>query len=259
MDRSYTVTALSLRGYPVKEADKILVLLTREHGLKRVVAKGLRKPKSKIGGRLEPFRENQVMLAKGRQMDVVAQVDSLRAFKGPQADFDQMAAGMSASEVLMAFLEDEDPNPEAYDLYVAFLEALGPEADASLVLTAFELQLMEILGYRPELTQCLNCERELTEADEVYGLHGEGGGAICVHCQGLVGGRVRRLRPLTWQVLAALQDLPLQAVSQLPVDETTRAGCRMAMKEYMGYRAERELKAQGMFDWQGAVTNAAGG
>ncbi|MFP5501600.1 MAG: DNA repair protein RecO [Candidatus Sericytochromatia bacterium] len=254
MERTYSLTAMCLRGYAIKEADKILVLLSREQGLKRVVAKGLRKPKSKIGGRLEPFRENMVMLAKGKNMDLVTQVDSLRAFKGPQADFEAMAAGMAASEVLMAFLEDEDPNPEAYDLYVDFLEALGPGVDASLVLTAFELQLMEILGYRPELGQCLACDRELSAPGDVHGLHVEAGGAICSHCEGLTGGRVRRLRPDTWQMLQALQETPLVAVNQLPVDDPTRAGCRMALKEYMSFRAERELKAQGMFDWQGAVT-----
>lgn len=251
MERTYTVTALCLRGYPLKEADKILVLMTREEGLKRVVAKGLRKPKNKIGGRLEPFRENHVMLAKGRNMDIVTQVDSVKAYDGPRQDFDLMAAGMSASELLMAFLEDNDPHPEVYDLYVELLTTLKPGADAAVLLTAFELHLLDIIGYRPVLDFCMSCERPIEWGTDVYGLNIEAGGVTCLHCESLMAGRVRKLTPEAWQILRVLQETTLTECAAFAGDTTVLAGIRHALKEYLSFRAEKELKAQGMFDWQG--------
>lgn len=252
MERTYTLTAFTLRGYALAEADRILVLMTREHGLKRVVAKGLRKPKSRIGGRLEPFRENRVMLAKGKNMDVVVQAEGSRSYPDVSRDFEAMACAMSAAELLLAFLEDGDPQAEAYDLYAELLEALVPGASAETLLAGFELHLLDLLGYRPQLDACVGCDRPLAEDGHVAGLHIEGGGAMCDHCAGLHAGRLRRLGPGAWSLLSALQDAPLAASAGSEIPQRLVSHCRHALKDYLSHRAERELRAQGMFDWQGA-------
>ena len=257
--RLYAVTAFVLRHHVVGEADKILTLLTLEEGLRRVVAKGLRKANNRIGGRLEAFRESQVLLAKGRNLDVVTQVDSLRRFPAVSQDYDALAAGMAASELLIAFLEEGGPAPEAYDLFATLLGALGPGKPNELLLTAFELQLLDVLGYRPELHACLGCDRPVEWSYDVAGLHIEGGSAVCVHCEGLVSGRVRRLSGAAWSLLVKLQDLALEEVAETPElvpPPGVLANCRHALKEYLSFRAERELKAQGMFDWQPGVPGA---
>lgn len=250
--RLHTVDAFVLRHHVVGEADKILVLLTREDGLRRVVAKGLRKANSRIGGRLEAFRESRILLARGRTMDVVTQVDSLRRFPGVSQDYDALACGMAAAELLLAFLEEGDPAPEVYDLFADLLGELGPGSPAEVLLTAFELHLLELLGYRPELHGCLSCDRPIEWMADVAGLHVEGGQAVCVDCEGLVGGRVRRLSGEAWALLVKLQDAPLAAARGVDAPPGVLATCRHALKEYLAHRAERELKAQGMFDWQAA-------
>lgn len=250
--RLSAVTAFVLRHHVLGEADKILVLLTQEDGLRRVVAKGLRKANNRIGGRLEAFRESQILLAKGRNLDVVTQVDSLRRFPAVAQDYDALACGMAAAELLIAFLEEGDPHPEAYALFAALLGELGPGAPAEVLLTAFELQLLEILGYRPELGLCMGCDRPIEWSYDVAGLHIEGGQAICVHCEGLVSGRVRRLSGAAWSLLTRLQETPLAEARGLDAQPGVLGNCRHALKEYLSYRAERELKAQHMFDWQPA-------
>jgi DNA repair protein RecO (recombination protein O) len=216
-----------------------------------VVAKGLRKPKNRIGGRLEPFRENNIMLAKGRSMDVVTQVESLRSFPAIQQDVDLLAAAMSAAELLLAFVEEGAPAPDIYEHYVEFLGLLKPGVEAEVLLTAYELQLLELVGYRPELNYCLNCERELVEAKDVHGLNIEGGGTICTHCAGQTAGRTYRLSPGAWQLLQRLQETPLEACTRFKGTGTLLATCRHALKDYLSFRAERELKAQKMFEWEG--------
>jgi DNA repair protein RecO (recombination protein O) len=253
MNRTYNLTAIALRGYALNEADRILVLFSPEEGLKRVVAKGLRKPKNRIGGRLEPFRENNIMLAKGRNMDVVTQVESLRSFPAIQQDFDLLAAAMSAAELLLAFVEEGVPAPDVYEHFVEFLGLLKPGAEAEVLLTAYELQLLELVGYRPELGYCLSCERPLDEAKDVQGLNIEGGGTICVNCAGQTAGRLYPLSPGAWQLLQRLQETPLEECLRFKGTGTLLASCRHALKDYLSYRAERELKAQKMFEWDNMV------
>jgi DNA repair protein RecO (recombination protein O) len=247
--RSYTVQGIVLRHYALKENDKILVLFTRDQGLKRVVGKGMRKPNTRLGGRLEPLRENQVQLARGKNMDVVAQAEGVQRFPAVTEDLDRLAAALAAAEVLMAFLEDDDPAPEVYDLYVKFLAALGPDTDPQIVSAAFELQVLELLGYRPELEACLACERDLETGADVYALNIEAGGAICRHCGASVPGRMRRMSQGGWLLMRLLQETPLDGLAGVTAEPNRVAGLRRALREYLSFRAEKDLKAQGMFEW----------
>lgn len=253
VNRTYPITAIALRGYPLNEADRILVLFSPDEGLKRVVAKGLRKPKSRIGGRLEPFRENQILLAKGRNMDLVTQVESLRSFPAIQTDYDSLAAAMSAAELLLAFVEEGVPSEDIYAHFVEFLGLLGPGTEAEVLLTAYELQLLDLVGYRPELQACLTCERPLEDAKQVRGLNIEAGGTVCWNCEGMMPGRVYRLSPGAWQLLVTLQNTPLEACGRISGAGALLVSCRQALKDYLSFRAEKELKAQGMFEWHGIV------
>lgn len=247
--RSFTVQGIVLRHYALKENDKILVLFTREQGLKRVVGKGMRKANTRLGGRLEPLRENTVQLARGKNMDVVAQAEGLRRFPAVTEDLDRLAAAIAGAEVLMAFLEDEDPAPEVYDLYVQFLAALNPDTDPQIVTAAFELQLMDLLGYRPELEACLACERDLETGAEVYALAIEAGGAICTACGAATPGPMRRMSQGGWLLLRLLQETPLDGLAGVTAEPNRVAGMRRALREYLSFRAEKDLKAQGMFEW----------
>lgn len=250
--RHHTVTAFVLRHHAVGEADKVLVLLTREHGLRRALAKGLRKASSRLGGRLEAFREASVTLARGRNLDVVTQAESLRRFPAVATDFDALACALGATELLLAFLEEDDPHPEAYELYATLLGCLGPGAPAEVLLTAFELQLLDALGFRPSLAACTACAAPIEEPEAFAGLDLEAGGAVCLACEGLSRTRPRPLTGAAWRLLVALQALPLPACRELPVPQDLAAQARNALKAYTGRQAERELRAQRMFDWGSA-------
>ncbi|MDB5096796.1 MAG: recO [Cyanobacteria bacterium RYN_339] len=247
--RSYTVQGIVLRHYVLGENDKILVLFTRDQGLKRVVGKGMRKANTRIGGRLEPLRENQIQLAKGRSMDVVVQAEGTQRFPAVMEDLDRLAVAIAAAEVLMAFLEEDDPAPEIYDLYVSLLAALVPGTEPQVLTAAFELQVLDLLGYRPELDACLACERAIETGDEAYALNIEAGGVICDRCGPTTAGRQIRMSAGGWRLLRQLQETPLDALAGVTDEPRRLAGMRRALREYLGFRAEKDLKAQGMFEW----------
>lgn len=248
--RHHTVTAFVLRHHAVGEADKILVLLTREHGLRRAVAKGLRKANNRIGGRLEAFREASVTLARGRNLDVVTQVESLRRFPAVSTDFDALATALAATELLLTFLAEGDAHPEVYELYASLLALLGPGQPAEVLLTAFELQLLDALGYRPSLTACVACGEDIADPLRLAGLDLTAGGAVCTACEGEAPARPRRLTGAAWQLLCRLQGSPLEACLEGVVAPDLAAQARSALKAYTSVHAERELKAQRMFDWR---------
>ena len=93
----YRDTAVVLRTYKLGEADRIIVLLTEEHGKVRAVAKGVRKTKSKFGARLEPMSHVQLLLSQGRDLDIVSQADSVESLAPLVADLDLAEAGSNAS------------------------------------------------------------------------------------------------------------------------------------------------------------------
>lgn len=252
MGTSRTVTAFCLKQHAFGEADALCVLFSREGGLVRAVAKGLRKPKSRVGGKLEPFRENAIMLAAGRRLDVVAQVETRRAFGALLKDFDALAAAMSANEVLLAFLPDNEPHAEIYDRYAELLEALAPGAPAETLLAAFELHVLGLMGYRPNLARCVGCD-EAVSVETIHGLHLEQGGALCRACAGRGAlGRAVALSPGVWQYLSRLQQLPLEAAKRISATPRVAAQARHALAAYVALHADQDLKAQGMFDWQAA-------
>jgi DNA repair protein RecO (recombination protein O) len=251
-DRQHTLTAFVLRQHAVGEADRVLVLLTRERGLQRALARGLRKAGSRLGGRLEAFREASVTLARGRNLDVVAGAESLRRFPAVATDFEALAAGLAATELLLAFLADDDPQPEAYDMYASLLGRLGPGAPAEVLLCAFELQLLDALGYRPELEACTACGEPVEELGTFAGLDLEGGGVVCTGCEGLMPTRPRPLSGAAWRLLQQLRALDLAAGEPPVAPADLAAQARGALKAYSSLHAERELKAQRMFDWTGA-------
>ena len=97
-----------LGGHKLGEADRIVVLLTREHGLVRAVAKGIRRTKSRIGSRLEPFMFVDVQAHVGRSLDIITQVELKEPFaRGIVSDYDAYAAASVMAEIAQKLTEDE--------------------------------------------------------------------------------------------------------------------------------------------------------
>ena len=149
-----------LRQHKLGEADRIVTLLTRDHGLVRAVAKGVRRTRSKFGARLEPFAHIDVQLHPGRNLDIVTQVVSLDAFAtdivSDYGRYTSACAMLETAERLAG--EERAPAPELHRLTVGALRAV---ADGSrpreLVLDAYLLRAMSIAGWAPALTECARC------------------------------------------------------------------------------------------------------
>ena len=175
----YRDDGVVLRTWRLGEADRIIVLLTAEHGKVRAVAKGVRKTRSKFGGRLEPTSHVAVQLHRGRgDLDIVTQAETLDRFEGLRLDAERFAEASSLLEAIDVVAPDREPDRERYRMLVGALRTLN-ERPAALVVSAFLLKLLAHEGLAPQLDACVRCgvDEPLVSLDV-----GEGG-VLCRACR----------------------------------------------------------------------------
>jgi DNA repair protein RecO (recombination protein O) len=178
---TYKEKAVVLRAYDLGEADRILSMITEGRGLRRAVAKGLKRTKSKFGGRLEPFTYLDVMLHEGRNLDTVVQAEIIRSYTSVRADFAKFLCGEAMLEMIEKSLHENQSIPRLFDALCVTLDIMeGDVADPALLLAAFELKVCSLIGYHPHLDCCLHCGREI-EGEPVY-MDLVGGGIACGSC-----------------------------------------------------------------------------
>src|SRR6516225_8037703 len=152
MSRLYRDHAVVLRGHKLGEADRIVTMLTREHGLVRAVAKGVRRTRSKFGARLEPFAHIDVQLHPGRNLDIVTQVQAIDAFAADiVSDYGRYTTGCAVLETAERLAgEERAPVP-------AWGGVAAGRRPRERVLAAYLLRAMGIAGGAPALPECPRC------------------------------------------------------------------------------------------------------
>lgn len=180
-ERLYRTECIIIRRVDLGEADKILTLFTPRKGKLRAIAKGIRRPESHLGGNLELFVQANVLLARGRELDVVTQAEMIEAFKGMREDLVRMQCAFYFGELLDGLAADGLPNEPAYRLLRDSLAALAAGDDPATVARYHELRLLGLMGYGLEVNHCLQCRRQLDPI--VNALSIGGGGVLCPDCQ----------------------------------------------------------------------------
>jgi len=185
--RSFRVEAVVLRHADWGEADRLLTLYTRERGKVRAIAKGARKIRSRKAGHLEPFTRVTLQLARGRDLLIITQADTVDAYLPIHENLVKTGNAAYIVELLDRFTyEDETENYKIFRLLTEALSHLGQEADPWLAIRYYEVQLLDLLGYRPHFFECARCGKEI-KAESQYFSAAEGG-VVCPACgQGLSG------------------------------------------------------------------------
>jgi DNA repair protein RecO (recombination protein O) len=170
-----------LRTYKLGEADRIVSILTRGHGKVRAVAKGVRKTKSRFGGRLEPASHVDLLMYEGRgELDIVSQAETIDVFRPLRDDLDRLAGAVALLEAADQLALEREANPRLYEMLVGALRTLAAR-DAPLVVPGFLLKALALEGYRPEVESCGACG----EAGPLVSWAMEEGGLRCAaHRQG---------------------------------------------------------------------------
>ncbi len=240
--RLYKTEAIVLRSMDLGEADRVLTVLTPRLGKLRVIAKGVRRPKSRIGGGLQPFSDVQLVLAVGRTWDVVTTASLEDPHLGLRNDLHSTAAAWYVVELADRFCEGAADSHRAFELLAQALAGLdAPAADVTREVVArwFELHLLDAMGFRPELVRCLECGAEIEPEGNSYSA--AAGGVVCPQCRhAALGARavgadalkvMRHLQRSTLvEVLALRLAMPLHREVERLLDDTVTAVLEREMR-----------------------------
>jgi DNA repair protein RecO (recombination protein O) len=238
-ERVYRLPAVIIRRSDFAEADRLLTLITPQ-GKRRVVAKGARKTTSRLAGHIELFSHTILLLAVGRNLDIITQSAIVDSFDQLRTDLTRISAAYYVAELVDRFIEDEDENRLVFDLLVQTLTALDTTPQIGLVLRSYELHLLGLVGYRPQLHQCVSCHEQLTEEADRFS--SSTGGMLCPRCAN-TDRQAHQISLATFKLLRYLQIQPIHATASINVSPSTSTEAETVLRAYIRQILERELKS----------------
>lgn len=210
----YRDEGVVVRTMRLGEADRIVTLVTPEHGKVRAVAKGVRRTKSRIGARLEPLGHVSMLAWRGRELDVVTQVEALDSFRGVRDDLRLLSQALTMLEIADQVAVERHPMPEVFVLLVRALRTLEQTASPA-VLGAFCWKLLVAEGVGPVVDRCASC----AAPGPLVAFDATEGGLLCRSCrrgQAISGDAVALVgRLLGGDLAAVLAEAPSGATEEL--------------------------------------------
>jgi DNA repair protein RecO (recombination protein O) len=228
----YPEQGIILRTMRLGEADRIVTVFTQGSGKVRAVAKGVRKTKSKFGGRLEPFTHVDLLLYRGRELDIVTQCETLTSFRGIREDYLRFAAGEAILEATDRVAEDRERNVRQFMLLLGALRALSSGEEPASVVDAYLLRTASLAGFRPHLRACASCGRP--GPHERFSV--AQGGLVCDTCRTATAVRVGE------STVPYLTHLLEQEWTVDATDDARREGSGL-VRAYVEFHFDRPLRA----------------
>lgn len=249
MTNNFVTEAINLKSYNLSECDKIMVMYSKEKGLIKGVAKGCKKPKSKLGATMDLMVANKLMLFKGKNLDTICEAHTLNTFKDSRKDMDKLLYSAYVTEVVNNFGVEEDPcSGEVYDLLYKALNKITQAKNKKEVLISvikFQLKIMEVSGFGIELDSCLCC-REQILAENMY-FSSTMGGVVCEECNEHLGIKTKMHHKLRDFLLAMLQfDFDFESDYDKKATEKVCNVCFELLKGYIQTHCPKKFKTTGM-------------
>lgn len=243
---NFVTDAINLKSYNLSESDKIILMYSREKGLIKGVAKGCKKPKSKLGARMDLLVANRLMCFKGKNMDTICEAKSLNTFKNNRQDIDKLLYSTYVSEIITNFGVEDDPcSKEVYDLLYKALDKIANAEDTKNMLIGvikFQLKIMEISGFGVELDACLCCREQILAEDMFFS--SKMGGVVCKECNDHLGIKTKMHHKLRDFLLAMLQfDFNYKSEYDRKATEKVCYVCYDLLKEYVQTHCHKKFKS----------------
>lgn len=240
--RTYRTHAIILKRRQMGEADRLLTLFTPTQGKVDAIAKGARKPSARKSGHVELFTCVDVLIARGRNLDILTQAQVIAPYRALREDLTRGAYAGYVAELLDHFTLDatDDDSRTLYDLLNSTLARLCDDDDLRRVIRYYELRLLDAVGFRPELHRCVITQATITPVDQFFSY--EDGGVVSPDAIPVSGGRVA-LPLMTLKVLRHLQRTPYEELATLHIPPTVHNDLERIMHGYLRHILERRLQS----------------
>jgi DNA repair protein RecO (recombination protein O) len=239
----YKTEAVVLASWDLGEADKIMAFLTKEYGKIRGVAKGARRQKSKFGASLEPMTLGELVYFKKERQDLakINSFDITNPNLKLKDDFELFAATSYLAEFLNIALEEESPAPEIFALLLATNSFLAQGGSIPSLLRIFEIKLLKVLGYEPEMKQCLFCRQP--PAGELTYFSWADGGIVCEGCKGRAKS-FRRISPPALGFWRRGLEIRLEQMNRLTVSAYFKRELEELLENFIRYIYPRNFRSR---------------
>lgn len=174
----YKVKGIILKRTNFGEADRLLTIFSDKSGKIRAIGKGIRRQTSRLGGHLEPFCLGNLVIAEGKNLDIITEAEIIECFFDIRNNLKSTHISYYLAEAIDKLTAEGEKHEDVFDLLLEVLNQVGQTSD-NLLLAFFELKLLSKLGFKPELNHCLNCNRQL---GKINFFDPSEGGLICDKC-----------------------------------------------------------------------------
>ncbi|MCE5197631.1 DNA repair protein RecO [bacterium] len=243
--RTYCADSIVLRRIDLGEKDRIITIYAREQGKLSAVAKGARRPGSKLAGASEPLTYARLFLSTGRDIDVLTQAEIRESFTGIKQNISTVAYGIYLLELLSSFVDERQPNPELFDTLLSSLYVLESGADPEITARYFELQLLIDLGYEPHFDRCLRCDKPIGR--EKVAFSPALGGIVCPEC-GVPPADAIWVPGAATTYARALRNIEPQKIKDLKFPPAALRDLGLMLKWHIRYRLEYDLRSTDFID-----------
>ena len=238
--RIYKSEGIIVKQIPLGESDIIFTIITSK-GLKiRAVAKGVRKPKSKLSGTIDLLNLVSVSVARGRNLDILSEAYALETFRTIKEDLASTSRALYIAELTDIFTVEGAPSENLYSLFFNTLKVLDSGNSNKMWIRNFELKLLEISGFMIDFFSCIHCRKPLNPHDHLFS-HG-GGGVLCPSCRIHSPDQLNKLPFNTLKVLRYLIREGAKKSCDLSLTNETRDDLERVLTEHMKFLAEKEIK-----------------
>ena len=240
--KTYKTEAIVLRQMPLGEADRIFTLFTMDSGKVRAVGKEVRRTKSRLGGHVELLSRVSMSLGRGRDLDVISEAQALQSYPVLRTDLDRLSKAIYLAELVDTFTVEHASSYQVYELLADTLGRLEKTQSPDLLLRHFEMRLLGVSGYSPELRSCVECRSELQPEDHTFSC--AAGGVRCPRCRGTSGDPLIPISIGAMKVLRLLQrETEPSRVLGLNVQPRVTGETERTLRTYIRFIVERDLKS----------------
>ncbi|MCO5184524.1 MAG: DNA repair protein RecO [Anaerolineae bacterium] len=239
-ERTFRTEAIVLRRSDFGEADRLLTLYSREYGKIRAIAKGARKPQSRKTGHVELFMRANYLLAQGRNLHIVTQAELVEPYAPLREDLVRATYAAYVTELLDKFAPDEEVNRTLYQLLTDALARFALTDNFLLAARHYELHLLTLVGFQPQLFRCVVSGATIVEEDQFFSV--ELGGLIAPGHE-RADRNVRPISAAAVKVLRYLQTRQWGAVESLQLRTALHRELENHLHAYLAFHLERQVKS----------------
>jgi DNA repair protein RecO (recombination protein O) len=238
--RTFRLDALILKHMDYGEADRIVVAFTNERGKVRAIAKGVRKIRSRKAGHLEPFCYSRLFLARGRDMAIITQAQTIEPFSDLRSELVKIGYASYIIELLDRFSSEDGANQALFRLSLETMHRLQDLENLFAVIQYFELHMLTLQGFKPELFNCVRCRKTITAEDQFFSA--ELGGALCP-TDGLLTPGAQSVSMAALKYLRHYQRSDFKEACRVKIDHRIRAEMSSLTRHYITFLLERRLNS----------------